>query len=139
MNATEAWAAVVTGEDAAIYAYSVAGAQVAAGSRERAVAGLTAHQSNRSRAAALITELGDDPPPAAAGYVLPADIATAKVARATMAGVDNALVAIYADAAAASGADIRRWAARTAAEYAVRAIGWGADPQAFPAGPASAQ
>ena len=139
MNDVEAWAAVVTGEDAAIYAYSVAGAQVPTGSRQRAVAGLTAHQSNRSRAAALITELGGTPPPGSAGYVLPADIATAKVARATMAGVDNALVAIYADAAAAADADVRRWAARTAAEYAVRAIGWGADPQAFPAGPPSGQ
>jgi hypothetical protein len=139
MSAVEAWAAVVAGEDAAIYAYSVAGAQVPAGARQRAVAGLTAHQSNRSRAAALITELGGTPPPGAAGYVLPAEIATAKVARATMAGVDNALVAVYADAAAAAEADVRRWAARTAAEYAVRAIGWGADPQAFPAGPSSAQ
>ncbi len=139
MTPVEAWTAVVTGEDAAIYAYSIAGAQVPTGPRQRAVAGLTAHRSNRSRAAALITELGGTPPPGAAGYVLPADIATAKVARATMAAVDNALVAIYADAAAAAEADVRRWAARTAAEYAVRAIGWGADPQAFPVGPPSGQ
>ncbi|MCX6431626.1 MAG: DUF4439 domain-containing protein [Actinobacteria bacterium] len=136
MTPVEAWTAVVTGEDAAIYAYSIAGAQVPAGPRQRAVAGLTAHRSNRSRAA---VELGGTPPPSSAGYVLPADVSTARGARAAMAGVDNALVAVYADAAAAAGADARRWAARTAAEYAVRAIGWGAEPQAFPAGPPSGQ
>ena len=49
-----------------------------------------------------------------------------------MAAVDTALVATYADAAAASAGDDRRWAARTAADCAVRAVAWGSEPQAFP-------
>ncbi len=138
MTPLEAWSAVVEGEDAAVYAYSVAGAQVAGGGRRKALAGLDAHRANRSRAAGIIVALGGSPPPAAPAYDLPADVDRAAVARDTMADVDNALVATYADAAAASQADDRRWAARTGAECAVRAVVWGAAPQAFPA-PTSGQ
>lgn len=133
MTALEAWTAVVEGEDAAVYAYSVAGAQVSGGGRRKALAGLEAHRANRSRAASTVAGLGGTPPPAAAAYDLPEGIEDPTVARSTMAGVDNALVATYADAAAASDGGDRRWAARTASECAVRAVVWGAEPQAFPA------
>ena len=132
MTPVEAWGAVVSGEDAAIYAYSVAGARVAGGARRRALAGLDAHRASRSRAASLVSAAGGTAPPAAAAYELPADVATPEGARATMASVDNALVATYADAAAASLDADRRWAARTGAECATRAVAWGAAPQAFP-------
>ena len=75
---------------------------------------------------------GGTPPAAEAAYELPGDVSTRPGARAALASVDNALVAVYADAAAASSGDDRRWAARTAAECAVRAVAWGATPQAFP-------
>ncbi len=133
MTPIEAWAAVVAGEDAAIYAYSVAGGRVGSGVRRRALAGLDTHRASRSRAAAAVIASGGTPPPAAPAYELPEDIATARGARAAMASVDTALVATYADAAAAATGDDRRWAARTAADCAVRAVAWGAAPQAFPA------
>lgn len=141
MTPVEAWSAVVAGEDAAVYAYSVAGARVQGGARSRALAGLEAHRANRSRAAAAVTAAGGAPPTAAAAYELPDDVDSPRGARAVMAGVDNSLVATYADAAAAAtaGSDDRRWAARTAAECAVRAVAWGAPAQAFPTGPDSAQ
>jgi hypothetical protein len=132
MTPVEAWTAVVEGEDAAVYAYSVAGAQVSGGGRRKALAGLDAHQSNRSRAASVLAALGATPPAAAAAYDLPDGLEKPTVARDLMADVDNALVAAYADAAAASSGGDRRWAARTAAECAVRAVTWGAAPQAFP-------
>lgn len=133
MTPIEAWSAVVAGEDAAIYAYSVAGGRVGAGTRRRALSGLDAHRASRSRAAAAVVAAGGTAPPAAAAYELPEDIASARGARAAMAAVDTALVATYADAAAAATGDDRRWAARTAADCAVRAVAWGAVPQAFPA------
>jgi hypothetical protein len=132
MTPAEAWAAVVAGEDAAVYAYAVAGARVADGARRRALAGLDAHRANRSRAAALMSAAGAAPPPPEAAYDLPADVATRAGARAAMARVDNALVAVYADAAAATTGVDRRWAARAGADCAVRAVTWGASPQAFP-------
>jgi len=128
----EAWSAVVSGEDAAVYAYSVAGARVSDAARRRARAGLDAHRANRSRAAALVVSAGGTPPAAEAAYELPGDVSTRSGARAVLASVDNALVGVYADAASAASGDDRRWAARTAAECAVRAVAWGAAPQAFP-------
>lgn len=135
MTPVEAWTAVVAGEDAAVYAYSVAGAQVTGGARRRALAGLDAHTAHRSRAASAVIAAGGTAPPAAAAYELPPGTGTRAGARAAMAAVDNALVPVYADAAAASTGDDRGWAARAAAECATRAVTWGATPQAFPSGP----
>lgn len=132
MTPAEAWSAVVRGEDAAIYAYSVAGARVPARAERRALVALDAHRAHRSLAAAAVVAAGGTPPPAAASYALPDDAGTRAGARALLASVENALVAVYADAAAASQAADRRRAARQAAECAVRAIEWGAPPQAFP-------
>lgn len=132
MTPIEAWSAVVAGEDAAIYAYSVAGGRVAAGDRRQATSGLEAHRQRRSRAASLLTGIGGTPPPGAAAYVLPAAVQRPRGARRLLADVDLALVAIYADAAAAATGEDRRWAARSAADCATSAVAWGEAPQAFP-------
>jgi hypothetical protein len=132
MTPEEAWSAVVRGEDAAVFAYSVAGARLPEGRQARVLAALDQHRANRSRAAALVAAAGGTPPEPEAAYDLPPDVNRAAVARATLADVENALVAVYADAAAASAGDDRRQAAHQGADCAVRAIGWGAEPQAFP-------
>lgn len=138
MTPVEAWAAVVEGEDAAVYAYSVAGAHLPEPVRTRALAGLAVHRANRDRAIAAIVAAGGEPPGGAIAYELPANAASPAGARALMAEVDNRLVASYADAVAATTGDERRTAVRTAVDYAVRAVGWGAGTQAFPSGqPAS--
>ena len=134
MTPAEAWAAVVAGEDAAVYAYSVAGARVPAGARGRALAGLDAHRAPRDRATALLVKAGGTPSPPPAAYALPVDPARAREARRLLALVDNRLVALYADAAEAEQGPARRWSARMAAEAASRAVAWGAEPQAFPTG-----
>lgn len=132
MTPIEAWAAVVSGEDAAIYAYSVAGGRVAGADRRQARNGLEAHRQRRSRAAALLAGLGGTPPAGSAAYDLPAAVQRPRGARRLLADVDLALVAIYADAAAAVEGDDRRWAARCAADCASSAVAWGGEPQAFP-------
>ena len=134
MTPLEAWAAVVTGENAAVFAYSVAGAHVSGDGRSRALAALDSHRANRDRATAAIVAADGTPPPAAIAYDLPGSVDTPAQARALMALVDNRLVAAYADAAGATQGAERRWAARTAAECATRAVGWGAGSQAFPTG-----
>lgn len=132
MTPAEAWSAVVAGEDAAIYAYSVAGARVSGTDRRRALSGLEAHRRRRSRAAAIVTAAGGTPPPGAAQYELPDNVAKARASRRLMADVDVAMVAMYADAAASSTEEDRRWAARCAADSATSAVSWGQEPQAFP-------
>jgi len=133
----EAWSAVVAGEEAAIYAYSVAGGRVAGTDRRQATSGLEAHRQRRSRAAGLLSGLGGTPPAGAAAYELPAAVQRPRGARRLLADVELALVAIYADAVAAAEADDRRWAARSAAECAASAVSWGAEPQAFPSVPST--
>lgn len=139
MSAEQAWSAVVTSEDAAIYAYSVAGARVASSERRQAQAGLDAHRQRRSRAANLVRESGGSVPAGASAFALPADVDRPRVARRVLADVENALVAVYADAAAAATGPERRWAARAAVDCGVSAVAWGAAPQAFPTAHGSGQ
>jgi len=126
--------ALVSGEDAAIYAYSVGGARVAGGARRRALEALAAHRADRDRGASILTAAGIVPPGSAAAYQLPGPVDTPAAARSLMALVDNRLVGLYADAAATLQGDDRRWAVRAASECAARAVSWGAASQAFPTG-----
>ena len=128
MTVDEARAAVVHGEDAAVYAYGVAGARVPA--RRRALSGLDFHRAARDAVAAAMAT----PPDPAPAYVLPTAPRTPAEARALLAYVDNALVPLYADLAAASTGDERRRAVLNAQACATRAVGWGAASQAFPSG-----
>lgn len=132
MTPAEAWSAVVTGEDAAVYAYSVAGARLTGSAGRRALAGLESHRRRRSRAAAMVIAAGATPPSASPGYALPDDVSSSRAAQRLLARVENALVGVYADAAAASAQTDRRWAVRCAADSATGAVAWGAEPQSFP-------
>jgi hypothetical protein len=126
----DARAAVVRGEDAALYAYGVAGARVPA--RRRVLAGLEAHRAARDAVASVLAA----PPEPAPAYTLPTAPQTPAEARALLSFVDNALVPLYADLAAVSSGDERRRAVLTAQACAARAVSWGAASQAFPSGAA---
>jgi hypothetical protein len=130
MTPDEARAAVVRGEDAAIYAYSIAGARVPA--LRRAVSGLEAHRAARDSVAAMMQA----PPDPAPAYALATEPASPRQARELMAYVDNGLVPLYADLAAVTSADERRRAVLAAQACATRAVSWGAPSQAFPTGAA---
>ena len=129
MTPAAAWAAVVAGEDAAIYAYSVAG--VRTGAPDRARAALADHRAHRDRAAALAQATGGARPTPAPAYAL-GPVSSEEDAQAVLAHVENALAPVYADAAAATAGEERRWAVRAGIACAVRAVRWGAAPQAFP-------
>ena len=107
-DALSAWQQVVSGEDAAIYAYGLAGARVASASRERAARGRREHQQARARAAGFITQAtGEVPEPVPAYDIgpLPAD---ATEAAGVLARIELALVPVYAAAAGASETAQRR-------------------------------
>jgi len=133
MNQDEAQSAVVQGEDAAVYAYSIAGARVPA--QRRVLAGLDAHRQARDVAAATLSA----PPPPASSYALPIQPDSPSRARELLAYVENALVPVYADLAAATTGDDRRRAVIAAQVCASRAVAWGAATQAFPQGQKSSQ
>lgn len=129
---SQAWAAVVSGEDAAVFALGVAGARLPGAERRRALQQLAGHREARDRAADLVTAAGGEPPVPQAAYALPFPVRSPASARRLLAHVDNGLVGLYADAAADSSATDRRYAARSAARAATRAVEWGAPAQAFP-------
>lgn len=132
MTPQEAWAAVVSGEDAAVYAYGLVGPLVDAADQARARSALDAHRLRRDRARAALVAAGQTPPPAAAAYDPPFPVGDAAAAGRLAATVEERLVPVYADLAGASDGDDRRYAARTAQECATRAVSWGAAASAFP-------
>ena len=133
MNHDEAQTAVVRGEDAAVYAYSIAGPRVPA--QRRALSALDAHRQARDLAAATLSA----PPPPASAYALPIQPDTPTHARELLAHVENALVPVYADLAAVTTGDARRRAVIAAQVCASRAVSWGALTQAFPQGQVGSQ
>lgn len=126
MTLDEARIAVVRGEDAAIYAYTIAGARVTAW--RRAETALDAHRTARAVAAATLSSA---PEPSAA-YILAIRPDSPDQARALLAAVENALVPVYADLAVTANGDERRQAVMAAQACATRAVAWGAPSQAFP-------
>ena len=132
MSIEEARAAAVAGEDAAIYAYGVISAVLAGAARRKALQALRAHQSWRDRLAALMPP-GTAPTPAIA-YDFPFQVTDDEKADLLAQLVENRLVVVYADLAAAAGGDERADAVLAASECATRAVVWGAPSQAFPHG-----
>ena len=132
MTLQEALNAAIAGTDATIYAYGVAAGQLKGSARRRATSALVAHERWRDR----WTALADNPPAPAVAYELPARVESPQAARDLAALVENRLVAVLADLAAAAPAGepagIRPDAARAAGQCAQRAVRWGAAPQAFP-------
>ena len=124
-----ALAGAIAGEEAAVYAYGLAGSRLSGADRDRALGGLASHRArllqlrDLSGAAAL--------PGAPGGYDTAAPGSEAE-ARTLLADVESRLAAAYADLAAETSSDERVNAALAAAECQVRAIGWGGEPEAFP-------
>lgn len=124
-----ALADAIAGEEAALYAYGLAGARLTGGARDRALGGLAAHRARVLQLRDLAG--GADVPGAPGGYDVAAP-ADEDEARALLAGVESRLAATYADLAAATSGDERVNAALAACECEVRAIGWGGEPEPFP-------
>lgn len=120
--ALQAWLA---GEHAAIYGYGAAGGRLPQPLRSTAVAGRDAHRARRDALEALLRAREVVPVAAAAAYELPQPVRTPVDAMALAAGIEERLSrATYAVVAAADTPDLRRVAAGSLQEQAVRAAGW---------------
>lgn len=126
------WQEVVSGEDAALYAYGLAGARLSGTARERAERSRREHRMLRARAAQLVTDSGGEVPTPAIAYDIDDVSLDRDQAQALLAQVELALIPIYAQAAGESIGPDRARAARSATECASRATAWGAPPEAFP-------
>lgn len=128
-GADNALLAVILGEEAALYAYGVAGPWLAGGDRDRALGGLAAH---RGRVLALRETAPDSSESGAPGGFVTGPVDSPESARALLAGVEARLAATYADLAAEVTEGQRRNAVLSACECSVRSITWGGPTAAFP-------
>lgn len=121
--------AAIEGEEAALYAYGVAGPWLDARDRDLALGGLAAH---RARVLALRSAADDEAEVGAPGGFIVDDVDSPDTARALLAGVEARLSATYADLAASVSGGERRNAVLSACECSVRSVAWGGSTAAFP-------
>lgn len=124
--------AALAGEHAAVWACGRAAGELSGRARRSALAQLDEHRIARDELRRRIVTRGATPVEAAPAYREPAPVDGPGAARRLLAHVDTALAAVYADLAAALPRGARRDPAAAASRAAVRALEWGAEPQAFP-------
>ena len=130
-SAIPALQAALQGEYAAVYGYGVAAGRLRGADLSRARRYLDAHRARRDRLRALLLDQRAVPTPAAPQYVVPAS-STAAQARAVLAGIEQRLVAVYADLVAAATDGVRTFAVAATVESSVRSAEWGGAVPAFP-------
>ena len=121
--------AAILGEEAALYAYGVAGPWLDGAERDLALGGLAAH---RARVLQLRGEAADDDEAGTPGGFVSGPVDSPESARALLAEVEARLAATYADLAAEVTGGQRRNAVLAGCECSVRSITWGAPTAAFP-------
>lgn len=127
---------VLAAEHAAVYVYSVLGAQTSQSSQATLYAGISSayliHRQRRDDLIARIGELGAGPVAASAAYEVPADLSTAARIEAVALRLERACAATYAYAVASTSGGDRGRATTALLDAARREIGFGGKPEAFP-------
>ncbi len=130
--------AALAGEHAALWACGRAAGRLAGTERSHALTQLDAHRRARDVLRRRIIEAGGEPVEAAPAYVEPTPVTGAATARALLAHVTTAMVAVHADLAAATAGQDRADAVAAAVRSAREAVAWGAAATAFPGAVTSA-
>ena len=132
----EALQETLAAEHAAIWVYGVLGGQTARGAdqslRRRVEAAYEVHGGRRDELSEMVRRLGVEPVPSAVGYRLPGRPGDPAGQAALAARVEERAAAVYADLVAASVGPQRAWAIGALTDAALRALGFGGRPSAFP-------
>jgi hypothetical protein len=135
----EALQATLAAENAAVFAYAELGGRVSASSSPVAADLLhrayVTHRRRRDELRGLITSRGGEPTPPAAGYAVPDASRRAPQLLAVARSLEERAAESYAQLVASSVGDTRRWAVLALEDAAVRALGFGADAEAWPGAP----
>jgi hypothetical protein len=123
---------LLSGEEAAVYAYGVAGAHLNGAVLRDVLAGDREHRARRDDVTDRLRATGSRPAPAPVAYRLPGPVRSRNDALLLLTGVEERLAAVWADAAADLHAGLRVWAARELASVAVRAALWRRGSVPFP-------
>jgi hypothetical protein len=142
-RAAAALQSALAAENAAIYGYGVAGAQLGTAARERALRDWTEHEVARDQLQAMLTSLGVKPVAAQPAYRLPFPVHGTRAAISLAGYLENQVAAAYLGVVALDDSRLRTWSAGQAQACALRATTWLGRTAAFPglsgAGPATAR
>ena len=119
-------------ENAAVYGYGVAGAQLGATARNLALRNWTQHQMARDRLEAMLTSLGVKPVAAHPAYQLPFPVHSTGAAISLAGYLENQVAAAYLGIVALDDPRLRAWCAGQAQVCALRATTWLGRTAAFP-------
>jgi hypothetical protein len=131
-------------ENAAVYGYGVAGAQLGTAARDQALRDWTQHEVARDQLQAMLTSLGVRPVAAQPAYRLPFPVHGTRAAISLAGYLENQVAAAYLGVVALDDSRLRTWGAAQARACALRATTWLGRTVAFPglapgAGPATAR
>lgn len=127
---------VLAAEHAAVYVYSVLGAQTSQSTQPSLYARVTSafvtHRARRDALLVRIGQLGGDPVAASPAYAVPADLSRPDRIDAVALKLETACAATYAYAVASTTGHDRSWATTALVDAAAREVGFGGRPEAFP-------
>ena len=129
---------VLAAENAAVYGYGLAGAQLSGSLYTTAQQDWTLHREAATTVSSMITQRGGTPVPAAAAYRPPFAVNSAAAARTLAALLENGLVQAYLGLVALDDASLRAYGAEQMQAAAIRAAFWRGSTIAFPGLPSSA-
>ncbi len=129
----------LAGEHAAIYVYGVVGGRLSS-SAQPALAGLVdhayvTHRGRRDQLVSMVRAAGGRPVAGAVSYRLPNPCRTAPQLRRAALVTEQRCAEVYGAMVGATSRAQRQWAIDALGDAAVRGLGFGADPVAFPGVP----
>ena len=131
-GATGALKAALAAENAAVFGYGVAGAQMSGRQRAQAERDWVRHERARDVLTGLLVSRGGEPPPAAPGYGLPFPVHNARTAAALAAYLEDQVTAAYLELVGLPDPRLRVLGASEVKAAALRATSWRGGTLAFP-------
>ena len=132
MTSVGALQALLAAENAAVYGYGLAGAQLTGSQYTTAKQDWNLHRAARATVSSMITQRGGTPAPAAAAYRPPFAVNSAGSARALAALLEDGLVRAYLGLVALDDQALRTFGAGEMQAAAIRAAAWRGSTTAFP-------
>jgi hypothetical protein len=132
----DALQATLAGEHAAVYVYGVIGGRVSAsadpGLADRVAQAYVTHRARRDQLTNIVRAAGGNPVAADVSYQLPNPASTQQELTDAALVTEERSTDVYAQMVANTSRANRQWAIEALGDSAVRQLGFGGAPQAFP-------
>jgi len=135
----EALQATLAGEHATVYVYGVIGGRVSTSSEPtlatRVGTAYSTHRGRRDQLIAMIRAIDEVPVASEVSYQLPNPTTTGDQLESAARQLEERCCAVYADMVGSTSGPNRQWAIDALNDSAVRLLGFGGRPDAFPGVP----